>query len=755
MNRIPLIISLLISLNAFAQRYPVAVTEYRPAPGQHINADYWGSPSAAASLTGNSGHISLGAFGGSVTVQFSPAIQNNPMNEYGVDFVILGNPQTDWCEGGAVQVMYDANANGLPDDKWYQLASSQHFFSSARQSAYTYNNSFSAVFPVTWQNTEGQSGAVNNVTGKTNEFYPQQDSFPSIPADGAVYTGWEYQPKVRIATGSVKSLNPAFGIADNHPIDRYAPLNSPDNPYTPALEGCGGDSFDISWAVDEEGKYVLLDSVHFVRIYNAYQAMGGWLGELSPEITSIYALNPVKDPTPAGNRLVLDWLPDAVLAGTSLGVDAAFFKAGKYRSDYTYTATVSDMAVLSVDKGLQLTALSQGTVRVTVKCNESPQDSATVQIKVHEPSKIQISVAENIFVGDTVNLSAQITDIEGQTLDFLPVSFRTNASEARIWNDEIGRTYFTADREGTYTIITEANNAQITETHIVKVQKTDMSPQISLSFYEESAQQIAAQTFQFKSFDLTEYVSGTYSASPAISLASAIAFPFGNVSFESDLRFQQSAKGISLKTVPVFQSGLLRYLSASPTAQWAIIADSSCYINGLDRVSLTENMSITAVLTSGKTAFTNIAIANISKTELKVSVYQNEIVINGTDCKLTRTPIAGAEIQSLATKSVTGTDGSAVFARNSAEGQTFTYKDIAAANGILRTSTKEMYADEAHDPADWSQYSSIELFSIDGRKIFESSTSPLVYPVTRELPACYVIKAQLHNGKKIVEQLCN
>jgi hypothetical protein len=65
------------------------IIEYLPAPGQYTNAEYIGTPEAAASIVGvNKGLVSLGAYGGTATYYFSQGITNDPSNPYGVDFTI-------------------------------------------------------------------------------------------------------------------------------------------------------------------------------------------------------------------------------------------------------------------------------------------------------------------------------------------------------------------------------------------------------------------------------------------------------------------------------------------------------------------------------------------------------------------------------------------------------------------------------------------------------------------------------------------
>lgn len=750
MYRILFIISILLPAALFAQRYPTAVVEYRPAPGQYINTQYWGCDEAAQSLAGADGHISLGAFGGSVTVQFSPAVLNDTKNPFGVDFVIWGNPQPYWCEGGAVQVMCDCNGNGLPDDTWYQLASSQHFFKSSKKSTYTYSNPFTANFPVEWKDETGATGSVANVSQRGNELYPEQELFPQIAADGALYSGWEYQPKVSISGGSVRSYNPAFGLADNQLVNRDAPLNMPDNPYTDTVEGCGGDSFDISWAVDEAGNYIQLDSIHFIRIYTAYQAMGGWLGELSPEITSIVAVAPVADAVPAGNKLVLDWLPEAVLTGAKLNLDPVYFKSGKYDRGHQFTVEVSDNSVLSVSKDFVINTTAQGIARITVRSTANPDDSAVVIIQVHTPSLIKLDELPQMFAKDTVRLSVHLEDIGGEELDFVPVTVSADDAAAHIIQNTNGQILFTADQSGSYIIHVQAGGMM--KDFKIEVLKSEMSPQVSVSFYNGADQIIAAQKYSFQSFDLGGYISGEYTGSSTLSLAHALAFPFGNMSFASDIRFANSPAGILLKSVPVLSGSSARYFTSTATKQWAVVTGNQCYLSGLDNILLTGSTDITAVLSDGYTSFSTLNITKESDQKLQVTLTQKTITIDGNSCSVVQAPIAGALVQSNDDMSVTDENGTAMFAQTEDEKRTFTYGQLKASNAL--TSVAEI-GNITEGILDWSQFLYLQIFTLDGRKIYESFTPTDALPLRALLPRCYVLQGQLRSGKNMIEQICN
>jgi len=108
-----------VSVSQFVQK----IHEYKPAPGQFINKEPFGTHNAAQSIVGTiNGGLSLGAFGGYVIFSFEEPVKNHPDNPFGVDFIIFGNPMPTFSEPGIVSVMKDENGNRLPDDTWYELA---------------------------------------------------------------------------------------------------------------------------------------------------------------------------------------------------------------------------------------------------------------------------------------------------------------------------------------------------------------------------------------------------------------------------------------------------------------------------------------------------------------------------------------------------------------------------------------------------------------------------------------------------------
>ena len=101
------------------------VLEYRPAPGQFINEGFdcqtMEEANAYAEERFNKKlYVSLGSFGGYITIKMPKEIKNRK----GYDFGIIGNPFSGSSEPGIVWVSEDANGNGKADDVWYELKGS-------------------------------------------------------------------------------------------------------------------------------------------------------------------------------------------------------------------------------------------------------------------------------------------------------------------------------------------------------------------------------------------------------------------------------------------------------------------------------------------------------------------------------------------------------------------------------------------------------------------------------------------------------
>jgi hypothetical protein len=274
--------------------YISKVLEYNPAPGQFVNTmpiyeegDTYQTmrQKAEESISGtNNTLISLGAWGGYVTFAFDHSVVNIPGE---MDFLIEGNAflssatqKGGSSEPGIVMVSIDVNKNGQPDDTFYELAGSEyHNSSTIHQYAITYHRTpadhipeFEKKSPITdstyilWTDNQGTKGYV-----KKNSFH-SQDYFPMWLKDSTLTFYGSCLPDNAYDT----SGNGTYWV-QNFYRQGYADCNPNDSVHL--------NSFDISWAITEDGQSISLPCADFVRVYTGVNQECGWIGETSTEIS--------------------------------------------------------------------------------------------------------------------------------------------------------------------------------------------------------------------------------------------------------------------------------------------------------------------------------------------------------------------------------------------------------------------------------------------------------------------------------------
>jgi hypothetical protein len=274
--------------------YISKVLEYNPAPGQFVNTipqyeegDTYATMlrKAEESIAGtNRSLISLGAWGGYVTFAFDHSVVNNPNQS---DFLIEGNSfyasatsKSGSSEPGIVTVSIDINQNGLPDDPFYQLAGSEYANpNTLHHYSLTYHrtpadhtpqpdkkNSITDTTYIRWTDNQDQSGYLNKNTFHTQEYFPQWLADSTRTFIGTRLPDNAYDPNGKGAYWIQQPFE--YGYADCHPNDSIARC-----------------SFDIDWAVTDDGKPIHLPCVDFVRVYTGVFQQCGWTGEISTEIS--------------------------------------------------------------------------------------------------------------------------------------------------------------------------------------------------------------------------------------------------------------------------------------------------------------------------------------------------------------------------------------------------------------------------------------------------------------------------------------
>lgn len=284
--------------------YMTRVLEFMPAPGQFVHelpeyeAGFTAEDMRLAAesylLDNAKGMVSLGGFGGYITVGFDHTIANVP-GEY--DFTVLGNAfyspvgedkkMGGSCEPGVIMVSQDANGNGLADDAWYEIAGSE-YTNPATQKEYevTYHRPAPAKQPVTdpaqpqitdleyirWTDNGGNEGYLAKNKAHSQNYYPEW-----IVEDKFTFKGTRLQNNSVDMSGNGNYFvlfAYEYGYADNHPNDKELA------------------KIKIDWAVDAQGTPANLSGIDFIRIHTGVHQQNGWLGECSTEVLGAIDLHP-------------------------------------------------------------------------------------------------------------------------------------------------------------------------------------------------------------------------------------------------------------------------------------------------------------------------------------------------------------------------------------------------------------------------------------------------------------------------------
>ena len=238
--------------------YPTKIVGYMPGPGQFRYETACDNPET---IFEEDGVVSLGSFGGYVAAGFDYSIQN----QEGTDFVINGNYRgPGFEEPGSVMVMVDKNRNGKADDIWYELAGDSY---GAEDTVHNYSVTYKNPGPfdpetlennnVSWEDSLGNTGAILCNKYHPHSWYPESNKWSDIDQDEYTLTGTK-----------IISQTPGSGYVDV----------SKDEP------------FDISDAVDSEGKSVELKKIDFIKVYTSTQNASKWFGPASCEVSYIKVL---------------------------------------------------------------------------------------------------------------------------------------------------------------------------------------------------------------------------------------------------------------------------------------------------------------------------------------------------------------------------------------------------------------------------------------------------------------------------------
>ncbi|HBS28485.1 MAG TPA: hypothetical protein DEB06_03315 [Phycisphaerales bacterium] len=304
-----------LPLSSPASDFAARVIAYAPAPGQFINNPSFNNPARAigpptgggTATPDNTSVVSLGGFGGSITLAFDHTVLDDPCNPFGLDAIVFSNaiwasndPNRRFAEGAIIEISLDTNANDLADDPWFVVRGS-HLPPLPASSLQTQP----------WDDSGATPTPPSNVG-----WYPSPLVYPGFPASYTT-TSFRLPALYETATlvnpnGPTATIEGAWGYAELSPTLVLGDLDgdnliddplitpedyytAPDNPravgLTPA--SAGGDAFDIAWAVDPiTGEPASLPGFDFIRITTGVNFVAGALGELSAEIDGVADIRP-------------------------------------------------------------------------------------------------------------------------------------------------------------------------------------------------------------------------------------------------------------------------------------------------------------------------------------------------------------------------------------------------------------------------------------------------------------------------------
>lgn len=306
------IITLFLSLSfgtALAQTQDIEVLELHPAPGQFVNT----LPKATAesthedvcktateNLNTGKGEIHLGTYGGYITVKFDHPVQN----KRGSDLRITGNGfyanadpvYGNQTIGGSFEpgIVYVGVGDDVKTCKWYELAGSEYYTTEIHDFSITYHKPTAEKGDhvqkwstyddyIKWEATwTDKNGEPRDSTG-----YHMKNSFHNQ----SYWPLWEEGETLTFKGGKLPNNAIDYGTANVPYWVQYRYAKDSYGYVDASLNADDYSTFDIDWAVDEEGNHVDLDEINFIKVVCGIFQYCSWMGETSTEVSGFKDLH--------------------------------------------------------------------------------------------------------------------------------------------------------------------------------------------------------------------------------------------------------------------------------------------------------------------------------------------------------------------------------------------------------------------------------------------------------------------------------
>lgn len=294
------VLSVAFALGAQAQTKDATAIELHQAPGQFVNiipeADENTTQQEACQraneLMRNGDVISLGAYGGYVTMGFDHPVENKP----GSDILILGNGYYAAEDpvygketiGGSIEpgIVYVGVGDKPETAEWYELAGSEYFSSEIHDFKITFfkpenenvGNEY-VRWQCSWTDKDGTPrdsiGYNAKLAAHRQTYWPQYEKAEQLTFSGG-----------KLPNNAIdQSGKGTYWVQYRYSADSYGYADA-----APANDSIAS-SFDIDWAVDSQGRQVRLENINFVRIATGLLQNCGWIGETSTEVRAVSDLH--------------------------------------------------------------------------------------------------------------------------------------------------------------------------------------------------------------------------------------------------------------------------------------------------------------------------------------------------------------------------------------------------------------------------------------------------------------------------------
>lgn len=251
------------------EQFGWAIVQYRPAPGQFVNhSDYSNSTAALGPPDGRC--VTLGGFGGSLTLRFTKPLRDRPGEP---ELVIWGNalysggdPAKKWMEPAVIEI----SSNG---SDWILIGGS-HFNTGNPPEpffSHTYTNQQNNSWPAWCAGEERLTVAAPSLTAQVTNWYTN-GTFDFSGAQQEQFYGYGDCTPAGVKPGS------GLWVVDD--------------PLSFGTDGVGGDVIFLEWAVDGAGNSCYEAQVkgrdfYYLRLTAAVLFSDPLLGENSPEIDAV------------------------------------------------------------------------------------------------------------------------------------------------------------------------------------------------------------------------------------------------------------------------------------------------------------------------------------------------------------------------------------------------------------------------------------------------------------------------------------